>query len=390
MSSELNIRDEERLLIELCRLDFNEEHLKKIRLLVTEIKDWDYFRKLANAHGVTALAWNNLEKHNLNSSIPNDVAIILRGSLLQSLSRNTFNTESLSNALRLLNAENIKTVLLKGMALENSVYGNAGLRQMSDVDILISRADCIRARNILIHNGYESLPVKSFFHKLILADTGKHLPSLLKNGTSLEIHHELFGGKNRTLTSLFYDTGFEIKIKDETAWIPQPQIFFLYLVKHLYLHEMNNESQLRLYTDLVVLLEKHREEILNPDLIKLASESGMQEMLANHLEPLRIFWEIPFPALINDFISKNLNPSYLNKFLFFLKSPKDNPPADKSHFYRHVLADIPGLHRKILFVLGDIFPSVRFMKNRYKCSSTLKVLMYYPHRIGKLWWLIKR
>jgi len=155
MSIELNIREEERLLIKLCRLDFSDEHLKKIRLLIAGIKDWDYFRTLANAHGVAALVWHNLEKHNLNSAIPNDVAIILRGSFLQSLSRNTFNTESLAKALRLLNAEKIKTILLKGMALENSIYGNAGLRQMSDVDILISRSDCLRARNILIQNSYE-------------------------------------------------------------------------------------------------------------------------------------------------------------------------------------------------------------------------------------------
>ena len=82
---------------------------------------------------------------------------------MKSLSRNTFNTESLGEVLRLLNDEKIKTVLLKGMALEITVYGNAGLRQMSDVDILISRDECIRARNILIRMDYVSLPVKSVF-----------------------------------------------------------------------------------------------------------------------------------------------------------------------------------------------------------------------------------
>jgi len=191
------------------------------------------------------------------------------------------------------------------------------------------------------------------------------------------------------MTRLFYDTSYEIKINDETAWIPQPQIFFLYLVKHLTLHERNNESQLRLYTDLVILLEKHRDEILNQDLIKLASQLRMEETLANHLEPLKEFWNISFPGWMNEFISKNLNPVFLNQFLFFLKSPKDNPPVDKPGYYRQVIDDITGLHRKILYVLGDIFPSVRFMKNRYKCKSTWRVFLYYPHRIGKLWWLIK-
>ncbi len=390
MNSDLNIRNEERLLIELCRLEFSDVQLEKIRMLAAGIKDWEYFRILANAHGVTALMWNNLEKYKLTGTIPDNVSAILRGSLLKSLSRNTFNTESLADALRLLNNEKIKTVLLKGMALENSVYGNAGLRQMSDVDILISGEDCIRARNILMQNGYESLPVKSVFHKLILAHTGKHLPSLLKNGTSIEIHHELFGGRNNVLTRLFYETAAEITIKEEKAWIAQPQIFFLYLVKHLYLHEMNNESQLRLYTDLVVLLEKYRDEIITPALLKLATESGMQETLANHLEPLRIFWDLSFPVWLNEFIAKNLNPSCIDKFHFFLKSPKDNPPLDKSRFYRQVIADIPGMHRRVLFVLGDIFPSVRFMKNRYNSTSTWRVLLYYPHRIGKIWWMIKR
>lgn len=388
MNMELNISDEERLLIDLCRLKFTEEQLKKIRLLVHELKDWGYFTMLANEHGVAALVWHNLETHNLTDEIPVDASAFLRGSLLKSLSRNTFNTESLKDVLRLLNAENIKTVLLKGMALENSVYGNSGLRQMSDVDILISRNDCIRARNILMQNGYISLPVKSIFHEYILEYAGKHLPSLIKNGTSVEIHNELFGGKNNIMTLKFHETSSEIMVKSVKAFLPQPQINFLYLIKHLNLHEMNNESQLRLYTDLVVLLEKHREEILNPELLTMASECGMTDILANHLEPLRIFWDISFPVLLNDFISKNLNLSFLNKFLFFLKSPKNNPPIDKSLYYRQRISDISGLHRKILFVLGDIFPTIRFMKNRYKCQSSWKVLLYYPHRIGKLWWLI--
>ena len=113
---------------------------------------------------------------------------------MHSLSRNTFNTESMSEVLHLMNESGIKTVLLKGLALELTVYGNAGLRQMSDVDILISRNQSMRARQILINNGYISLPVKSIFHKPIIAYMGKHLPSLIKNGTSVEIHHELFGG----------------------------------------------------------------------------------------------------------------------------------------------------------------------------------------------------
>jgi hypothetical protein len=390
MKSEIKIRDEEILLLGLCRLEFSDEHIEKLRALIGLISDWNYFSSLANSHGVSALVYHNLEKHCLLPGIPDEVAGFLRGALMRSLGRNAFNTEVMGEVLRLLNKENIKTVLLKGLALEFSVYGNAGIRQMTDVDVLISREQCVHARNILISNGYVSLPVKSVFHEFIIADFGKHLPSLIKNGTSVEIHHELFGGRRNVLTRMLYKDSYTIEIKGEKAYIPQPQIFFLYLVKHLYLHEMKNESQLRLYTDLVVLIENHRDEIINYDLLTLASQAGMSEILAWRLEPLRDLWGIPFPAWIDDFIDRWYNPDSINKFVFFLKSPKDNPPIDKSGFYRSIIGDIPGIHRKFLFLLGDIFPSVSFMKKRYGCSSTWKVLFYYPHRIGKIWWVFKR
>jgi hypothetical protein len=389
MKSEIRIRDEENLLLGLCRLEFSNEQINKIRSLITLITDWNYFSNLANEHGVAALVWNNLEKYQLHSGIPEEVVFFLRGALMRSLSRNTFNTESMGEVLRLLNNENIKTVILKGLALENSVYGNSGLRQMSDVDILINREECIKARKILISNGYESLPVKSFFHEQIMPYSGKHLPSLIKKGTSVEIHNELFGGRKNVLTKMLFDSSYEVEIKGEKAWFPQPQIFFLYLVKHLYLHEMNNESQLRLYTDLVVMIEKYNDEILNDTLLKLASEAGMSEILAWYLEPLRDVWGVIFPGWLNDFIDISHNQDFINKFFFFLSSPKDNPPVDKPGFYHHILGDIPGFHRKFLYVLGDIFPTISFMKNRYHCNSTWKVLFYYPHRLGKILWLFK-
>ena len=389
MKINVKIRDEERLLLELCRLEFSDEQINRIKSLLAVITDWPYFSNLANEHGVAALVWYNLEKYQLHSEIPEAAAYFLKCTLMRSLGRNTFNTESMGEVLRLLNAENIKIVILKGLALENSVYGNQGLRQMSDVDILINRDECIKARKILISNGYVSLPVKSFFHKQILTYYGKHLPSLIKNGTSVEIHHELFGGRKNLMTKMLYDSSYMVEIKGEKAWFPQPQIFFLYLVKHLWFHEMNDESQLRLYTDLIVLIEKHNYEILNYNLLKCASDAGMSEILAWHLEPLRDVWDVSFPQWLNDFIDKWHNEDFVDRFFFFLRSPKNNPPGDKAGFYRHILADIPGFHRKFLFILGDLFPTVSFMKNRYKCKSTWKVLLYYPHRLGKVLWLLK-
>jgi hypothetical protein len=88
MNTEVKIRDEEILLLELCRLEFSDEQIKKIRSLSEALSDWNYFSSLANAHGVAALVWHNLEKQQLLAYIPAEVAAFLRGALMKSLSRN--------------------------------------------------------------------------------------------------------------------------------------------------------------------------------------------------------------------------------------------------------------------------------------------------------------
>lgn len=390
MTNPVSISNEAKLLTVLCRLEFNEKQCSKIRDLLSNVTDWNLFLSLANAHGIIALACHNLQRLDLWDSVPAEAAAILRNALMKSLARNEFNMTVTAEALNLLGRENIRPVLLKGMALELTVYGNCGLRQMSDIDILIRKHQCLSARELLISEGFRSLPVKSVLHRLILKHVGKHLPSLEKKGALVEIHHELFGGNDNELTRLFFKKSNEIEIKGEKAHIPDPQIFFLYLVRHLWLHEKNDESQLRLYTDLAVLIEKYRDDILNEELLEYALRDGLQEVLASRLKVLKDHLDIRFPSWIDDFIDRWHDPGFNDKFIYFLGSPKGNPSSDKSWYYRHFVNEIPGFHRRLIFVAGDLFPTISFMKKRYRCNSAWKALLYYPHRAGKIFYLFRK
>lgn len=388
MNINTDISNEESLLIGLCRLEFSSEQAGKLRTLASGIKKWKYLADLANAHGVAALVYHNLEKLGIIQYVSQDVEDFLRNALMMSMSRNAYHLNEMNEVLKILNNAGIKTILLKGLALEITVYGNTGLRQMTDVDILIRREDCLKARDLLIAKGFSSLPVKSPLHKIILTHTGKHLPSLIKNGFSVEIHHELFGSGKSSLTNMLYDKSVEYQINSERAFIPDAQIFFLYLVRHLFLHEKNNESQLRLYTDLVVLIEKFGDIIINTDLLLLAETGGMSNTLFCKLESLRNMWGMLFPGWLNELIDREHDQVNRDKFIFFLRSPKNNPVIDKAWLYRYNIREIPGIHRKLIYILGDLFPSISFMKKRYKCRNGWKALFYYPHRLGKLWYLI--
>ena len=169
MINENDLIDEELLLLSLCRLTFNEEQRRKTETLAGGIADWDYFASLANDHGLSALAGYNLNLPGIEGKVPPGILAGLKNAHHISLRRNVFLTELITKVLDHLNTAGISTVLIKGLALELTDYGNVGLRQMSDVDILIDHNKCVEAWNILKQNGFESLPLKSAFHKPILA-----------------------------------------------------------------------------------------------------------------------------------------------------------------------------------------------------------------------------
>lgn len=389
MNKTKEICPELQFLLSLSRVTFKESDLETVKSKIYSVKDWDYFLKMSNEHGVAALVYHNLDKSGLSAHLPAYITATLRNSFMISLSRNTFNTVTTLDVLKHLSKNNIRTVILKGMALENIAYKVPGIRQMNDVDILVDRKQCIRARKILLENGFTSLPVKSLFHIPILKYIGKHLPALIKNGASVEIHHELFGNEDNNLTKDLFNSSYIFEINGSQVFFPGNMLFFLYLVRHLVKHEACNESQLRLYIDLVVLLDNHGSEILGTDLREASQRAGLENHLGKYLGILNKYWSVKIPEELRDLVNNGFNGQAETEFINFLYSPGNNNPPHNSQNYSRVVRSMPGIHRKLLYILGDLFPTLKFMKRRYHCRSRITAFLYYPHRFGKLFWLMR-
>ena len=390
MSLLADISPEEQLLISLCRLSFSEKQKNSIRALVKKITDIDKFVYLANEHGIIALVYDNLKETGAGDLLPEKKLAFLANSNIKSLGRNTFLYNIIEEVLQLFKQAKIKAVLLKGMALELSVYNNKGLRQMNDIDILVPYKQCMKARKILLNNGFQSIPLKSPLYNLILPYYGKHLPELVKGGVSVEIHHKLFSGSDHSLTERMITNSTEISFNKSNLFIPPAREFFLYLVKHLDKHEKNGESQLRLYTDLFCMIEKYKNELLDTALFSEAEAAGLEEKLAAKLFILMHYWEIFIHPALEALIKGKTPANTSQLFKTFLSQPRGHPPQhSRAHNYRQTIRQIRGLHRKLIFIIGDLFPSLRFMKERYGTRNKLAALLYYPHRLGKIIYLIR-
>lgn len=361
----MKIKAEHELLLCLCKPECTDSAIEEARRHITFIDNWNRFAWLANEHGISALVYYNMKKTGLAELMPEKENYILHSTYLKSLSRNTVLWEKFNTLKEELREINITPVPIKGMALERTVYGNKGLRQMNDVDILIGRDRCMEAWEYLLARDYDHHLIKSPRYRKMLPWIGKHLPELYKDGISFEIHHSLFD--------------------DVTVDEPSPMQHFLFLVKHLDYHEtIQGESQLRLYNDLVMMIHHYGSEILNDELFAMADAYGIKKELNQKLSLIQNFYKIPTdPSLA----PRRTEAS--RRFLSFLSNPKHNKPAyTKRKIYRMKIKAIRGSRRKYNFVMGDIFPSAEFMKRRYGLKSRFAILLFYIHRMGKILWLI--
>lgn len=242
------------LLLHLCRYPFNPDDRNRLRDLLSRVDDWTKAVSLINEHGIIALAAYNINEARLGEIVPDHAMVLLKDGRLQSMVRNAWLTQRWKEVNEILIKGGTKHVLLKGMALEYSLYGGTGLRQMNDNDILVKRDDALKAWYLLQEQGFQSEMIKSSLHRKIILDIGKHLPTLTKEGYSVEIHHRLFNeaDANQNLPDAI-DNAAEIEVAGTKAYTLQDDIHLAYLEKHLQKHMDSGDYQLRLYTDMELL-----------------------------------------------------------------------------------------------------------------------------------------
>ncbi len=108
---------------------------------------WPQLIAIANWHGVAALlAWQlrgTAWQAKLDQQLP------------ANLRRNFLLMAAAVKLLAALEQQHIPALTFKGPALAAQLYGNLGLRQVSDIDILVAPPDLAIAQRVLVNLGYE-------------------------------------------------------------------------------------------------------------------------------------------------------------------------------------------------------------------------------------------
>jgi hypothetical protein len=158
-----NYNPEIALAILCCRQYLQTADNNSIQVFIQENKiDWKQFYRLCAAHRIRPVVYKVLDS--LKDFIKPENLLELRNYCIYSNAFALNNKRELNRILDLLKQNNILAKAFKGLDFAENIYGNIGLREFSDNDIIILDSDIRKAIPIMINEGYHSKDVE-FYQK---------------------------------------------------------------------------------------------------------------------------------------------------------------------------------------------------------------------------------
>ncbi|GAB3430719.1 nucleotidyltransferase family protein [Massilia solisilvae] len=210
-------------------------------------RDWSSLLEMTRQHRVGALLHWQAKRRKL----PLPVAVLeqLARVAKQQAMRSLVLQRQLMLISRMLRQAGIPFAALKGSYLALLAYTEPQLRPLRDIDILVPRAQALRAYEILLDNGLTRHPAYQGDPATAL-ETVKHLPALrtASGRISVELHARLFepellkdGQPDPADTDQFWDRCIAVPVAGDTITFESPTDLLLHLIVHAVLdHKFNN------------------------------------------------------------------------------------------------------------------------------------------------------
>ena len=295
------LRPEMELLLCCARPRLGGAAAERCRSLVQLALDWEMVVNEARRHGVDPLLCRHLTAID-ESSIPSWVRDRLRGHFETNAVRNRLLTAELTKVLARLAAQGIAAIPYKGPVLARTAYGDVALRRFADLDVLVRRADVLRAVAALRQLGYESRLRLTPAQERAFLDVQCEYPLDRDRGRlTTEIHWDVVPREFAFHLDLdrFWSRARPIELDGLTVLTPSPEDLLLILVVHGAKHFW---ARLAWLVDVAAVIEAHPEMDWTA-LLARAREGGAMRMLAVALTVVTDLLGVVVPPRVSEEIA---------------------------------------------------------------------------------------
>ena len=337
--------------------------------------DWSITIERAIATRLAGIFYDQVKEED----IPEAICQTLRHQYMQTASANLFQVSGLKNVLPSLKESGIEVILLKGVALAETVYSNPGVRPMGDVDILVHSEHVEQIRAILQQRGYEAMAIR--LRTLSTKGLLKSIPMLKPGrvGVELDIHWHLFKSSFHLQfvpIEWFWETAIPIDLGGIETLGLGLEANLLFLSEHFLKHQLLGEDYWYLWLlDVCALIRTHQDEIDWDLLLQRAQDFRLLHPLKESLRHAVQIWETPIPESVQNRLEA-LPLSKEEMESTYVYSSEERPFIQLRDAIKYRRGVIPAMR----YLLAEIFPSAAFMRHKYTIKRSFSLPFYYLYR----------
>ena len=163
----------------------------RLRERAARENDWEYLFLLARRHAVVPLLYLQFERH-ASDLVPAEFLGRLKQHYLENSARNTVLTAELCRLITLFSNSGIDAIPYKGPVLGLFAYDNLALRRFVDLDVIVKKSDVLKARELLLAEGYTPSKSLSLSQQELLLRTQHNMQFSRDNHRLIvELHWEV-------------------------------------------------------------------------------------------------------------------------------------------------------------------------------------------------------
>jgi hypothetical protein len=352
------------------------------------VPDWPRLVEMAQQEGVSAVLFHNITSHHLEDLVPQERCRALSNQYYANLKRNLSIVGALRVVLAIFQEAGISCIVLKGIALAERVYPNIALRGMSDVDILVRKADLFKVDDHLSSLGYTSRD--SSVTKAIHNPAG-YLASLEyrridPSPLNLHVHWHPVNTSvpaaifaERIDTDRLWEKAATVAIADSQALMLTPEHLIIYLCEHA-LRVGHSFDRIILVCDIFYAIKAYEKVIDWDFMIEESRRFNLSRFVYHGLSIVKHHTSSGIPDAC---IAKLRPPDLSWGEKYFLELQFDNRRIRGSSYFIY-LAMNRGLFAKIEFIARTFFPPARILLQRqYRKDAEFSKSLYLL-RIGEI------
>lgn len=351
----------------------------KLKYLAAHVTDWDELADTGISLGVGPLVYHALNDGGLKELIPNGAFDRLQQCYYVTLRRSMLLYGVFEQAVRGLQAAGIQVVALKGIYLSEHLYGDIGLRQVSDIDLLVSAEEGGKSIEVLSELGFRSTE-NPFSSHLTPDPDFIHYPPMVKDGFSVEIHVRLHRPHPDYCinTSAFIARAVPVVISGENVYTLSFYDHLIFLCIHSEKHFTGSKIQFTCFADIANILTSHKDEIDWSMLKQQCISNKCEAVVMKHILLVHHFFNVPVPDFILQRSASLLKKEDKETFIRFLRGYMFT--GNHIDMFSGNIGKIEGFRNKVEFIAGNLFPPKGYMISRYNIKHKLLYFLWYFYR----------